>query len=100
MEEKLSDAMQQLGIANVNHLEARKNGLYPAEEGKRYMKAEEKAYRIVQAAFEDPMRKIQTGEFQDPNKWDYGDGDQSPLPSPNASAEAQKLKSLWGKNSH
>ena len=105
MEEQLSEAMQRLGVANVNHLEslysleAQENGAVLAEDEKRLGKADEKANRIVQAAFEDTMRKIQTGEFEDPTKWDYGDGDQSPLPSPNESAESQKLKSLWGENS-
>ena len=97
-EHKLSEAMQQLGVASVNDLEARKNGFFPTEDAKRLGKAEEKANVIVQAAFEDTMRKIQSGEFQDPKKWDFGNGDQSHLPSPNESAEAQKLQSLWGES--
>ena len=96
MEDKLSEAMQRLGEANVSSLEARKNGAVSAEDEKRIEKAAEKAHRISQAAIEDTMRKIETGEFHDPDKWAYGDGDQSPLPSPDVSAEAQKLRSLWG----
>ena len=97
IQDQLSEAMQRLGEVNVSALEAGK--FRGAEDEKRLGRADEKANRIVQAAFEDTMRKIQTGEFQDPTKWDYGDGDQSPLPSPNKSAESQKLKSLWGENS-
>ena len=98
-EHQLSETMQQLGETYVSHLEARKKGAVPAKDGRRLGKSKERADTIVQAAFEDTMRKIQTGEFQDPDKWDYGDGDQSPLPSPDVSAEAQKLRSLWGETS-
>ena len=57
-----------------------------------------KKNRMVEAAIENTMRKIQNGEFEDPTDWHYGDGDQSPLPSPNTSAESNQLQSLWGKN--
>ena len=84
MEDVLSEAMQRLGEE------------VEVEDEKRIKKAEETARRIAQAAIEDTMRKIESGEFDDPDKWDYGDGDQSDLPSPDYSIEAQKLKSLWG----
>ena len=99
MEEQLSEAMQHLGEAAEGTLEARKNGAVVAKDKKRIEKAEEKANRIVQAAIEDTKRKIETGEFHDPDKWDYGDGDQSPLPSTEISAESLKLQVLWGEHS-
>ena len=67
---------------------------------KRVEKAAHEAEEIIQMAFQDTMRKIMTGEFQDPNRWEYGDGDQTPLPQPEESPEAQKLRCLWGKGSH
>ena len=99
LEEQLSEAMQHLGEAAEGTLEARKNGAVVAKDKKRIEKAEEKANTIVQAAIEDTKRKIETGEFHDSDKWDYGDGDQSPLPSTEISAESQKLRSLWGEHS-
>ena len=50
----------------------------------------------IQKSFQETMAKIATGEFNDPDKWDYGDGDQSPLKFP----ESQNLRSLWGKKNH
>ena len=47
----------------------------------------------VQRALEETMEKIATGEFDNPDKWEYGDGDQSPLKMP----KSQNLRTLWGK---
>ena len=50
----------------------------------------------IQKSVQDTMTKIATGEFNDPNKWDYGDDDQSPLKFPGS----QNLRTLWGKKNH
>ena len=47
----------------------------------------------VQRALEETMGKIANGEFDNPDKWEYGDGDQSPLKM----LESQNLRTLWGK---
>ena len=54
------------------------------------------ADKKIQKSIEDTMRKIATGEFNDPDKWDYGDGDQSPVKLPGS----QNLRTLWGKIYH
>ena len=48
----------------------------------------------IQKSFEETMKKIATGEFNDPGKWDYGDDVQSPLKFPGS----QNLRTLWGEN--
>ena len=54
------------------------------------------ADKEIQKSIQDTMRKITTGEFNDPDKWDYGDGDQSPVKLPGS----QNLRTLWGKMNH
>ena len=54
------------------------------------------AGKKIQKSIQDTMRKIATGEFNDPDKWDYGDGDQSPVKLPGS----QNLRTLWGKMNH
>ena len=50
----------------------------------------------IQKSVQDTMTKIATGEFNDPNKWDYGDDVQSSLKFPGG----QNLRTLWGKKNH
>ena len=47
----------------------------------------------IQKSIMDSVDKLVSGEFNDPDKWDYGDDDQSPLKFP----KSQNLRTLWGK---
>ena len=46
----------------------------------------------IERSIEETMKKIATGEFNDPDKWEYGDGVQTPVKFPGS----QKLRTLWG----
>ena len=50
----------------------------------------------IQKSVEVTMKKIATGEFNEPDKWDYGDDVQSPLKFPGS----QNLRTLWGKKNY
>jgi hypothetical protein len=55
--------------------------------------SEQMAKFLVQRSWEDTMGKIKSGEFNDSDKWAYGDGDQSQLKEGRGS---QVIRTLWG----
>ena len=101
----LSEAMRNLGEKPL--LEARRETQATLLKARKRREANGKrkieevkieVIEMIQSAYEDTIRQIMTGEFQDPHRWEYGDGDQTPLPSPEESTESQKLRYLLGKN--
>jgi hypothetical protein len=48
---------------------------------------------LVQRSMEETMGKIRSGEFNDSDKWMYGDGDQSQLKEGRG---PKVIQSLWG----
>ena len=100
----LSEAMRNLGEKPL--LEARRETQATLLKARKRREANGKrkieevkieVIEMIQSAYEDTIRQIMTGEFQDPHRWEYGDGDQTPLPSPEESTESQKLRYLLGK---
>ena len=92
-----------LGRANVESLLKAVNGSLDLDDNENVssimstlLSSEIYADKKTQKSIEDTMRKIATGEFNDPDKWDYGDGDQSPVKLPGS----QNLRTLWGKIYH
>ena len=89
-----------LGRANVESLLKAVNGSLDLDDNENVssimstlLSSEIYADKKIQKSIQDTMRKIATGEFNDPDKWDYGDGDQSPVKLPGS----QNLRTLWGK---
>jgi hypothetical protein len=56
-------------------------------------KKEQMAQSLVQRSLEETLGKIQSGEFNDSDKWTYGDGDQSQLKEGRG---PKVIQSLWG----